>query len=80
MVEQHHRAGPVTPTLAQQLLAADNISPLALLDHLANRVFDTCTAIVDACRDAWNKLTAAPETIRRYWRHTVLGLLLGATA
>ena len=32
-------------------------------NHLANRVFDTYTAIVDACCDAWNALVARPETI-----------------
>jgi hypothetical protein len=31
---------------------------------LANRVFATYEAIVDADCDAWNKLIAAPERIR----------------
>jgi len=34
-------------------------------NHLANRVFDTDADadIVDACCDAWNALTAAPNTL-----------------
>jgi len=32
-------------------------------NYLANRVFDTYEAIVDACCDAWNKLIAEPERI-----------------
>jgi hypothetical protein len=31
--------------------------------RLANRVFDSYEAIVDACCDAWNKLTAEPARI-----------------
>jgi hypothetical protein len=32
-------------------------------NYLANRVFETYEAIVDACCDAWNSLTAQPERI-----------------
>jgi hypothetical protein len=42
---------------------------------LANRVFDTYDLIVEACCQAWNALTAAPETIRsiasREWAQAV---------
>ena len=30
-----------------------------------NRVFDTCEAIVDACRKAWNALTDSPHPVHR---------------
>lgn len=33
-------------------------------NHLANRVFDTCGAILDACCEAWNALVGLPDTIR----------------
>jgi hypothetical protein len=46
------------------------------LQFLANRVFETYTAIVDACCDAWNALVNAPDTIRsitsREWAKDVI--------
>jgi hypothetical protein len=45
-------------------------------NYLANRVFDSYTAIVDACCDAWNTLVGAPDTIRsiayREWAEAVI--------
>ena len=64
------------PPYSPKLNPVDNIWQFLRQNYLANRVFDTHTAIVDACCDAWNKLTAAPETIRsiatRKWAETVI--------
>ena len=42
---------------------------------LSNRVFDTYTAILDACCDAWNALIALPKQIHsiasRKWAQEV---------
>lgn len=63
------------PPYSPELNPVENIWQFLRQNYLANCVFDTYTAIVDACCDAWNKLTAAPQTIRsiatREWAETV---------
>jgi transposase len=51
------------PPYSPQLNPQENIWQYLRQNHLANRVFDTYEAIVDACCDAWNKLIAEPERI-----------------
>ena len=41
----------------------ENVWQYLRQNHLANRVFETYTAIVDACCDAWNALVAQPAKI-----------------
>ena len=63
------------PPYSPELNPVENVWQFLRQNHLANRVFDTDTDIVDACCDAWNALTAAPDTIRsiatRQWVETV---------
>jgi len=63
------------PPYSPERNPVENIWQFLRQNYLANRVSDTCTAIVDACCDAWNKLTATPQTIRsiatREWAETV---------
>jgi len=51
------------PPYSPQLNPQENIWQYLRQNYLANRVFDTYEAIVDACCDAWNKLIAEPERI-----------------
>ena len=46
------------------LATVENIRQYLRQNHLANRVFETCEAILDACCDAWNALAGMPDTIR----------------
>ena len=48
------------PPYSPELNPVENIGQFLRQNHLANRVYDDYTAIVDACCDAWNALTAAP--------------------
>jgi transposase len=63
------------PPYSPELNPAENIWQFMRQNYLANRVFDTYDAILDACCDAWNALTAAPDIIRsiatREWARTV---------
>jgi hypothetical protein len=52
------------PPYSPELNPVENVWQFLRQNYLANRVFDTCDAIVDACCDAWNALIAAPHTIR----------------
>ncbi len=52
------------PPYSPELNPVENIWQFLRQNYLANRVFDTYNAIVTACCDAWNALTAAPDTIR----------------
>ncbi len=52
-------APPYSPELNPQ----ENVRQFLRQNYLANRVFETYDAIVDACCDAWNKFTAEPERI-----------------
>ena len=63
------------PSYSPELNPVENIWQFLRQNYLANRIYDTYDAVVDACRDAWNALAAAPETIRsiasRAWAKTV---------
>ena len=63
------------PRYSPELNPVENIWQFLRQNYLANSVYETYDAIVDACCDAWNALAAAPETIRsiasRAWAETV---------
>ena len=63
------------PPYSPELNPVENVWQYLRQNHLANRVFETYTAIVDACCEAWNALVARPETITsiatRAWAKTV---------
>jgi transposase len=63
------------PPYSPELNPVENIWQFLRQNHLANRVFDTYTGIVDACCEAWNALIAAPDKIRsiatRSWAEAV---------
>ncbi len=52
------------PPYSPELNPVENIWQFLRQNYLANRVYETYDAIVDACCEAWNRLTAAPERIR----------------
>ena len=66
---------PALPPYSPKLDPVENIWQHLRQNHLANRVFDTCDAIVDACCEAWNALIAQPTRITsiamRDWALTV---------
>jgi len=51
------------PPYSPELNPVENVWAYLRGNKLSNRVFDTYQAIVDACCDAWNWLTAQPERI-----------------
>jgi len=51
------------PPYSPQLNPQENVWQFLRQNYLANRVFETYEAIVEACCDAWNRLTAEPERI-----------------
>jgi transposase len=51
------------PPYSPELNPQENVWQYLRQNYLANRVFDTYDAIVDACCDAWNKLIDQPERI-----------------
>jgi hypothetical protein len=51
------------PPYSPELNPVENVWAFLRSNKLSNRVFDTYDAIVDACCDAWNWLTAQPERI-----------------
>ena len=63
------------PPYSPELNPVENVWQYLRQNYLANRVFETYTAIVDACCEAWNALVAQPETITsiatRAWAQTV---------
>ena len=63
------------PPYSPELNAVENIWQFLRQNHLSNRVFASYTAIVDACCEAWNALTATPHQIRsiatRTWAEAV---------
>lgn len=52
------------PPYSPELNPVENIWQFLRQNYLANRVYDSCEALVDACCEAWNALVAAPEIIR----------------
>lgn len=61
------------PSRAPELNPVENIWQFMRANWLSNRVFDTYEDIIEAACDAWQKLTAQPETITsiamRDWAH-----------
>ena len=51
------------PPYSPELNPVENIWAYLRGNKLSNRVFDGYEAIVDACCDAWNWLTAHPERV-----------------
>ena len=51
------------PPDAPELNPVENVWALLRSNTLANRIYDTYDAILDACADAWNGLTSQPEQI-----------------
>ena len=51
------------PPYSPQLNPVENIWAVLRANHLSNRVYDSYTAIVDACCAAWNARTADPDRI-----------------
>ena len=52
------------PPYSPELNPQENVWQYLRQNHLANRVYDTYDAIVDACCEAWNALIAQPDRIR----------------
>lgn len=52
------------PPYSPELNPTENIWQFLRQNQLSNRVFESYDAIVDACCEAWNALTAAPGLIR----------------
>ena len=63
------------PPYAPELNPVENIWQFLRQNYLANRVFETYDAIVEACCDAWNALRNAPGKIQaiasRHWAENV---------
>lgn len=63
------------PPYSPELNPVENVWQYLRQNYLANRVFETYTAIMDACCDAWNALAEQPDKIReiatREWAQTV---------
>jgi putative transposase len=51
------------PAYSPELNPQENIWQFLRQNHLANRVYDTYTALVEACCEAWNALIAIPDRI-----------------
>ena len=51
------------PPYCPELNPQENIWQFLRQNYLANRVFDTYDAIVDACCEAWNALMRQPDCI-----------------
>ena len=51
------------PPYAPELNPIENVWEFLRKNKLANRLYDTYDAIVDACCDAWNDFIAAPHTV-----------------
>jgi hypothetical protein len=51
------------PPYAPELNPMENIWEFLRANFLSHRVWDSCPEILQACRDAWNKLMQMPERI-----------------
>ena len=64
------------PSRSPELNPVENIWQFLRANWLSNRVFQTYDEIIAAACEAWNKLTALPETITsigmRDWRISVI--------
>jgi transposase len=65
------------PPYAPELNPVENLWQFLRSNFLSHRIWDTYDDILAACRDAWNKLMQAPESIasltQRDWIKTVTG-------
>ncbi len=59
---------PPLPAACPELHLVENIWQFIYGNWLSNRVFLSCDAIVEHCREAWNKLTDQP------WRIMSIGI------
>jgi transposase len=59
----HNISTLVLPPYSPELNPQENIWQYLRQNYLSNRVFETYTAIVDACCDAWNALISQPDKI-----------------
>ena len=51
------------PPYSPELNPQENIWQFLRQNYLANRVYETCAELVDACCEAWNDLIATPQRI-----------------
>lgn len=51
------------PPYSPELNPVENVWQYLRQNHLANRVFDSYDAIVDACCISWNSLIALPQRL-----------------
>jgi putative transposase len=65
------------PPYAPELNPVENIWEFLRGNFLSHRIWDSYEAILNACRDAWNKLMQMPDRIasitRRSWATPVIG-------
>jgi DDE superfamily endonuclease len=65
------------PPYAPELNPMENVWEFLRANFLSHRVWDTYDVIVNACRDAWNKLMQMPDRIasitKRSWVKQVIG-------
>ena len=65
------------PPYSPELNPVENVWEYLRGNFLSHRVWDTYEEIMEACRDAWNKLMQMPERIasitRRTWAQSVIG-------
>ena len=63
------------PPYSPELNPVENVWQYLRQNYLSNRVYETYTALVDACCDAWNALIAMPGRLRsitaRRWAEEV---------
>ena len=53
----------ILPPYSPELNPVENVWEYLRKNKLANRLYETCENIVEACRDAWSSLMAAPDRI-----------------
>lgn len=65
------------PAYSPELNPVENIWEFLRGNLLSHRIWETYESILEACRDAWNKLMKMPERIasltRRSWAKPVIG-------
>jgi hypothetical protein len=65
------------PPYAPELNPMENVWEFLRANFLSHRVWDTYDVIINACRDAWNKLMQMPDRIasitKRSWVKQVIG-------
>ena len=65
------------PPYVPELNPVENIWQFLRANFLSHQVWNSCDDILAACRNAWNTLMQAPQTIasltQRAWAKTVIG-------